>query len=222
MELNDKKRFLELITGLAHTFGMEVSVKDIENYWLFCRSYPLAAFEKAVIHYCASPEGHRFMPKPGELIAAIEGNAAQQAQQAWSKVLNAVRRMGGNATVIFDDALIHAVINDMGGWVRLCEMYQREESFKQREFESRYVNYRRHPPQQQHYPRWLLGRMASVNGVLNTLPRQQPILVGDEKKARLVFQQGIEITPLSTYQPLSLEQLDNLKLPDETNDETEN
>ena len=49
----------------------------------------------------------------------------QQAQQAWSKVLNAVRRMGGDATVIFDD-LIHSVIDDMGGWVRLCEMYQRK------------------------------------------------------------------------------------------------
>ena len=41
------------------------------------------------------------MPKPGELIAAIEGNALQQAQQAWSKVLNAVRRVGGDNSVHF-------------------------------------------------------------------------------------------------------------------------
>ena len=63
---------------------------------------------------------------------------------------------------IFDDALIHAVIVDMGGWVRLCEMYQRDESFKQREFESRYIAYRRHPPQL--YPQQLFGRMAGING----------------------------------------------------------
>ncbi len=220
MEWNDKKRFLELITGLAHTFGMEMSVKDIENYWLFLRQYPLAEFEKAVIHYCASPEGHRFMPKPGELIAAIEGNALQQAQQAWSKVLNAVRRVGGDNSVIFDDALIHAVIVDMGGWVRLCEMYQRDESFKQREFESRYIAYRRHPPQL--YPQQLFGRMAGINGVLNHLPLRQPILVGDEAKAKRVFQKGVELAKLSSYKPLSIENLEHLKLPKGWDDETKN
>ena len=56
MEWNDKKRFLELITGLAHTFGMEMSVKDIENYWLFLRQYPLAEFEKAVITTAPVPK----------------------------------------------------------------------------------------------------------------------------------------------------------------------
>ena len=163
MKSSDKKRFLELITGLANTFRIDLSVKDIKNYWLFLRQYSLAELEKAVIAYCASPEGHRFMPKPGELIAAMEGSALQQAQQALSKVLNAVRRIGGDASVIFDDALIHAVIDDMGGWVRLCGMYQREESFKQHEFESLYVGYRRYPPKS--YPRQLLGRMAKINGI---------------------------------------------------------
>jgi hypothetical protein len=220
MELNDKKRFLELITGLAHTFGMEMSVKDIENYWLFLRSYSLAEFEKAVIHYCASPEGYRFMPKPGELIAAIEGNALQQAQQAWSKVLNAVRRVGGDNSVIFDDALIHGVIYDMGGWVRLCEMYQRDESFKQREFESRYVAYRHHPPKL--YPQQLYGRMAGINGILNPLPRREPIMVGEEEKAKLVFQKGVELAKLSSYKTLSLKKCEDLKITKGLNDETEN
>lgn len=220
MELNEKKRFLELITGLAHTFGADMSVKDIENYWLFLRPYPLTEFEKAVIYYCASPEGHRFMPKPGELIAAMEGSALQQAQQAWSKVMNAVRQIGGDATVIFDDASVHAVIYDMGGWVRLCEMYQRDESFKQREFESRYVSYRRQPAKL--YPRHLSGRMAGINGVLNNLPLRQPVLVGDAEKARLVFQKGVEIAKLSSYKPLSHEALENLKIEKGLSDETKN
>lgn len=46
METTDKKRFVELITGLAQTFVTDVSLTDIENYWLFLRRYSLTDFEK--------------------------------------------------------------------------------------------------------------------------------------------------------------------------------
>lgn len=83
--------------------------------------------ELAIVNFCTSPEGNRFMPKPGELIAALEGNATQQAQQAWTKIINAIRHVGGDATVIFDDPLIHSVLHDMGVWIRLCGMYSKDE-----------------------------------------------------------------------------------------------
>ncbi len=72
MEETDKKRFAQLIAGLAQTFLTDVSIADIENYWLFLRGYSLADMELAIVNFCISPEGHRFMPKPGELIAALE------------------------------------------------------------------------------------------------------------------------------------------------------
>lgn len=201
MEIVDKKRFVELLTGLAQMFVTDMTLTDIENYWLFLRPYPLAEFERAVVNYCRSPEGHRFMPKPGELIAALEGNARQQAQQAWTKVMNAIRRLGGDKTVVFDDPLIHAVVYDMGGWVRLCEMHIQDEPFKLREFESRYVNYRQTPPAQ--YPRKLMGRTATSSYSSGALP----VIVGDQKKAVAVFKQGQEIAKLLPYKTLSLEQL---------------
>ena len=218
METTDKKRFVELITGLAQTFITDISLTDIENYWLFLRNYSLADFEKAVVNYCRSPEGHRFMPKPGELIAALEGNALQQAQQAWTKVMNAIRRIGGDKTLVFDDALIHAIIDDMGGWVRLCEMQIKDEPFKQREFEGRYVNYRRNPPTR--YPRQLTGRMGAGNLARRYAGDDWPRIVGDEKKALAVFKAGQDIATLSSYKTLPLSQLKALASSKTTEDDS--
>ena len=206
MEETDKKRFAELIAGLAQTFLTDVSITDIENYWLFLRGYSLADMELAIVNFCTSPEGNRFMPKPGELIAALEGNATQQAQQAWTKIINAIRHVGGDATVIFDDPLIHSVLHDMGGWIRLCGMYSKDEPFKQREFESRYVAYRRNPPKE--YPRKLIGRMDAGNALLGYSVNKVPILIGEEKKASMVYQKGQEAAKLSLYKPLSLVHLE--------------
>jgi hypothetical protein len=202
MEETDKKRFAELIAGLAQTFLTDVSIIDIENYWLFLRGYSIADMELAIVNFCTSPEGNRFMPKPGELIAALEGNATQQAQQAWTKIINAIRQIGGDATVVFDDPLIHSVLRDMGGWIRLCGMYSKDEPFKQREFESRYVAYRRNPPKE--YPRKLIGRMDAGNSLLGYSINKVPILIGDEKKASTVYLKGQEAAKLSLYKPLSL------------------
>lgn len=64
MEDTDKKRFAELMAGLAQTFITDISAQDLENYWRLLKGYPMSQIEQAIIGYCASPEGHRFMPKP--------------------------------------------------------------------------------------------------------------------------------------------------------------
>lgn len=223
MDEHDKNRFAELIAGLAQTFLTDVAIADIENYWLFLRHYTLSDIEQAIVNFCISPEGNRFMPKPGELIAALEGNATQQAQQAWTKIINAVRQIGGDATVVFDDPLIHAVLHDMGGWIRLCTMYSKDEPFKQREFESRYVAYRRNPPKK--YPRKLIGRMDAGNTALGYSVNKIPIAIGEEKKALAVFEKGQETAQLSLYKPLLLQYLETVaeaKTMQEKNHETQN
>ncbi len=79
MEDTDKKRFAELMAGLAQTFITDISAQDLENYWRLLKGYPLGQIEQAIIGYCASPEGHRFMPKPGEIIAAFHGKESEQS-----------------------------------------------------------------------------------------------------------------------------------------------
>ena len=42
MEESDKKRFAELMAGLAQTFVTDISARDLENYWRLLKNYPMA------------------------------------------------------------------------------------------------------------------------------------------------------------------------------------
>lgn len=195
MEITDKKRFAELMSGLAQTFTIDISPRDLENYWRLLKGYPLIQVEQAIIGYCISPEGHKFMPKPGEIISAIYGKQNDQSLLAWVKVMKAMRQIGGSKTVVFDDAVIHAVIADLGGWIRLCRMTERELGFYQKEFERLYTCYLSRPLKT--YPKQLSGITDTVN-TASGYAQQQPVLIGDPVKAAFVFQQGDKNNALST------------------------
>ncbi len=204
MESADKRPFAKLITGLAQTFQTPISASDLENYWRWLRPYALSAIERAVVDFCRSPEAHQFFPKPGELVAALEGGSTGQALRAWSKVMHAIRRAGAYRTVVFDDPLIHTVVWDMGGWQTLCTMLTRDEPFKAREFEKRYTSYLSRPPTV--HPRQLTGISDTVNAAKGYQSTSAPMLIGDEQKALQVLKTGQEASQLLSVKPLSLEQ----------------
>ncbi len=204
MEAIDKKRFAELMAGLAQTFVTDISTQDLENYWRFLRAYPIASIEKAILAYCVSPEGHKFMPKPGEIVAALNGKNSEKSLLAWTKVIKAIRKVGASKTVIFDDSIIHSVIDDMGGWIRLCGLQERELIFQQREFERLYQCHVNHPRME--YPRQLAGIVETTNAASGYALQQDPVLIGDAVQASLVFKQGGEFCSLS-YRTLPIRQI---------------
>lgn len=204
MEVADKKQFAKLITGLAQTFQTPISAPDLENYWRWLRPYALPAIERAIIDFCRSPDAHQFFPKPGELVAALEGGSTGQALRAWSKIMHAIRRAGAYRTVVFDDPLIHSVVWDMGGWQSLCAMLTRDEPFRAREFEKRYTSYLSRPPSV--YPRQLTGISDTANAARGYQPTSAPMLIGDEQKALQVLKTGREANQLLSFKPLSPEQ----------------
>ncbi len=189
MDKKDMPRFGELMTWLAQTFNNHISHIDVENYWRFLKSYPLKSVEQAIINYCRSPDGHAFMPKPGEIITYIEGNSMNQATQAWTKVLRANKRIGAYTTVVFDDPIIHAVIYDMGGWIKLCEMKEADTPFRAREFEKRYSYYLINKPRA--YPKQLVGLFDAKNK-MDGFAEELPTLIGHEQNAIEVYQNGQE------------------------------
>ena len=83
----------------------------------------------------------RGFPSPAEWVKAIDGDAASKSLVAWTEIITAIRQVGHYESVVFADPLIHRVINDMGGWIFLCQQSERELVFLQKEFERRYRNY---------------------------------------------------------------------------------
>ncbi len=208
MDKTNMARFAELMTFLAQNFSTTLGPIDIENYWRFLRIFPLNDVERAIINYCRNPQGHAFMPRPGEIIAYIEGSGASQAMQAWSKVVKAVKDIGAYSSVVFDDALIHAVVQDMGGWIKICHCPENELPYRAREFEKRYIAYLINKPIQ--YPEQLIGITDSKNTSCGFKTNPQ-ILIGNEVSAYKVYKNGQQLNKLAQYKPLNQELIIHLE-----------
>ena len=109
---------------------------------------------------------------------------------AWTKVYSAIKHVGPYQTIAFDDAIIHAVISDMGGWIYLCDMQEEEQPFKAREFEKRYQGYsiRGHCF---NYPGKLIGLAEAYNssdGHSRHIP--DVVMIGDSETAQQVLSGG--------------------------------
>jgi hypothetical protein len=89
---------------------------------------------------------------------------------------------------VFDDALIHRVIQDMGGWIGLGTKSEAEWPFVAKEFENRYRGFRsrnEHPP----YAPVLIG-IATAHNEPKGFESGKPVLIGNRQLAQRVLQEG--------------------------------
>lgn len=220
MLVDDKKPFLEWLTLLAESFNRKVSSLLLETYWQCLKSYPFAQVKQAILNTLQNPDRQKWgMPTPADLIVLIQGDSHSHARNAWSQVVAAIRTVGRYDSVVFDNPIIQCVIQDMGGWVYLCQQPEKELPFLRHEFEKRYRDYQGKALPS--YPGSLKGSLEhdnQVQGFSHTPP--DPILIGDVKKALVVYTKGTK--QLSNH-PLSLsqatEQFSQLQIDTDTSDE---
>lgn len=190
---SDRSMFASMLTAVAGIYGREVTPQTVAIYWNALQGYDLAAVRQAFDRHVKNPDTGQFMPKPADLIRMLGGTTQDAALAAWAKVARAMRLVGSYASVTFDDPMIHAVIGDMGGWVRLCETLEDEMPFRGREFENRYRGYalrREIPP---HCAR-LVGRTEAVNAVLGYTDAE-PVLIGAIERCRQVIATATDRPP---------------------------
>ncbi len=113
----------------------------IDIYWQVLKQYELEDVQNAFQSHIQNPDCGQFLPKPADIVRLIEGSGETKALLAWAKVERAVIQIGSYQSVVFDDPLIHAVIEDMGGWVKLCSMKNEQMPFYANEFQKRYMGY---------------------------------------------------------------------------------
>lgn len=185
---SDKKRFFATLTGVADYYGKELSKGVLNVYWEGLREYDLEAVEKALWAHAKNPDSGQWMPKVADVAKMLEGRTADQAAVAWSKVDRAVRQVGSYADVVFDDALIHRVLHDMGGWLQLMAKTEADWPFIAKEFENRYRGYRMRG-EVPDYPPVLIGLANAQNGKQG-FALQAPILIGNQHLAAHVLAGG--------------------------------
>lgn len=165
MEANEKKAFFASLAVIAETVNRKISPVLMKAYWECLKDYSFSEVQRALGELLKNPDikKHPYFPLPADVVEIIEGDMNTKSLLAWTDVMRAIRQVGHYNSVVFSDQLIHAVIQDMGGWIALCQHNEKELSFVQRDFERRYQIYCRRRPTV--LPKQLSGRIEHQNAI---------------------------------------------------------
>lgn len=182
----DIDRFFVMLNGISDYYGKQISKNVMRLYWEGLKQYDLQAVEKAFWTHTQNPDSGQFMPKIADVAKYLKGRTTDQASQAWSKVDKAVRIVGTYQDVVFDDPIIHRVIEDMGGWISFGNKREDEWPFVQNHFENRYRGFVMREEIPEHQAR-LIG-IANAQNAQNGFPLNPPMLIGNPSKAQAILQ----------------------------------
>ena len=185
MTQNEKSEFAALLAGVFSLYRQTTSDFIITAFWNSCLRYDIDQVRDALNAHVMDPEGGQFPPKPADIVKQLQGTHGDRALIAWSKAFDAVKGVGPYQSVQFDDGVIHAVIEDMGGWVQLSKLTYDELSYFQKRFCDQYRAHSRRPTV--HYPDHLAGITEIENKSAKLpYPPPKPVLIGDPTVAARV------------------------------------
>jgi hypothetical protein len=204
--------FCEQLDLVAEQYGKTLSEGLKMLYWQGLESYDFDAVTEAMVRHLRNPDNGMFMPKIADFVKMMQGNTQDSALIAWSKVDKAVRTIGTWQSVVFDDPLIHVVLQDMGGWLSVGMKKNDEWAFVAKEFENRYRGYKQRNENIDYLP-VMIGRAEKENYVNGYHKSDNPILIGNKEQAIAVLKNGnkkplISFTSFSEH-ALKLQQLEN-------------
>lgn len=155
MTPQDLPAFIALLRPVARLKQRELGEDDYLLYFGALVEHDLDTVKAAIM---AAVKRCTFMPQPDEILALIEGDVDDQAALAWARVLVAARRGAGwDRPVSFDDPVIHAAIEGLGGWreIHSLALFAAEDvqlASKRKEFLALYGAYRRRGVPPSHAP----------------------------------------------------------------------
>lgn len=141
MNSHDSEPFRKLVSDVMSFYGKDVSSFVFDVWWNACRPFDYEQVCKAFTAHATDPDHGQFAPKPADIVRQLAGTKTDQSLRAWSKVHSAMSEVGAYADVCFDDPAIHRVIEDMGGWPKMCRAPLTELSYMQHRFCESYRAY---------------------------------------------------------------------------------
>lgn len=181
---NDILKFTEMMGVVGELYGKTISPQLTDIYWRVLKQYELQDVRQAFLAHMTNPDCGQYFPKPADIVRFIDGSGETKALQAWAKVEKAIIQVGRYQSIAFDDPLIHAVIEDMGGWGKLCSMNNDQMPFCANEFQKRYMGFVSKKPNR--HPKYLYG-LTECENTKNGFDIVPPLLIGDAKKAEQVI-----------------------------------
>lgn len=189
MQAHEQDNFAELVTSALAYYRQDCTPFTLVVWWEGCKPFALEQVSKALTAHATDADRGQYPPKVADVVRQLGGTKTDRAMVAWGKLYDAMCRVGAYADVVFDDPAIHASVNDMGGWVKLCRSDLENLSYTQHQFSE---SYRAYSGQQGFdYPRVLGGdRSPDELYAKRGLKPPVPVVIGDVERARLVYKGG--------------------------------
>lgn len=189
MRVTDQSAFAKLVSDVLGYYRQNVSEFTLSVWWQAMQPFDLEQVRKALTAHATDPEHGQFPPKVADVVRILAGTATDRAQLAWGKAHEAMSAVGAYTDVVFDDPAIHAVVEDLGGWPKVCRTEVKELGYLQHRFCESYRAYAGRG--EFDYPRRLAGdRSPDAEYEKKGLALPRPAVVGDRGRAKAVYQGG--------------------------------
>jgi hypothetical protein len=178
--------------GLAENFNATISEIGMEMRYQALKQYSIEDIETAAYSLLRTRKFTN-MPTVAEIEEHIQGGSIEdKAQVESSKVLTAITEHGRYATVVFDDPITQAVIQQhYMGWTNICDQQMKDRRFFLQEFQKAYASFCRQGIK--HYGS-LPGVTQIQNQSIEDLPKKflpKPVYIGDQEAAEEVYLGGV-------------------------------
>lgn len=200
----EKIELVALVTDVLAYYRQDASDFTLDVWSAACDGFTLEQVRKAISAHATNPERGQFAPKVADIVRILQGTHTDRAQLAWGKTLGAMSSVGAYTDVVFDDPAIHAVIEDLGGWPKVCRMETKELSYLQHRFCESHKAYTGRGTFE--YARRLPGdRSPDHEFEKFGIPLPRPALIGNPEQCKAVYQGGNAAGKTAiTFQPFSV------------------
>ncbi len=172
--LISRDRLGEMLMGTYTVYRETLSKPILEIWWKLLQGKSQEDVERSFGIYLNS---HTRLPVPADIIGLIEGTDEEKAIKALNMVEEAMEKYGAWKSVVFSDPLIHVVIGQTGGWIKVCRLTEKDYVWWAKDFRERYRILLRHPDENREIPERLPG-YADLENRRNGLPESKPVMIG--------------------------------------------
>ena len=182
-------RFIDVMIALGEASGQESTTLKEKIYAQGLEDIAIEEIEKAAWLLIKTRTFASF-PKIGEIRDAVGGKAEDCADVQASIVWQTVTRYGGARSVVFDDPVTMAVIQQgFGGWQKMCsELLIDQMQWFLKDFVKHYIAFKR--SNMKH-----IGYLAGYSDPVLLGITEGPAMIGDQQKCLDILEQAKE-TPL--------------------------